>query len=305
MKEKLSAILVLLFCISFIFVGCSKNTSPSSSAKETSLESSADVSGEKKEEPFSLPEYTGAAYVSVNSLPSFSDSEKTNTSYEKYGDLDKLGRCTAAVACIGKDLMPTEPRGEIGQIKPTGWKTVKYDCVDGKYLYNRCHLIGFQLTGENANEKNLITGTRYLNVEGMLPFENMVADYIKETGNHVLYKVTPVFVGDELVARGVTMEALSVEDGGEGINFNVYCFNVQPGIVINYSDGTSYAEETPDKPTDGKAEADYVLNTGSKKFHRPSCDSVKSISEKNKKDYHGKREDLINNGYSPCKSCNP
>ena len=167
--------------------------------------------------------YQGEPYVVINdNNPAFNDADFTTISFESYGELDGLGRCTTAFANIGKDIMPTEKRGAIGEVKPTGWQTAKYDSVDGKYLYNRCHLIGYQLTGENANEKNLITGTRYLNVDGMLPFENMVADYIKETGNHVLYRVTPVFSGDNLVASGVHMEAKSVEDNGEGGLFNVY-----------------------------------------------------------------------------------
>lgn len=187
-----------------------------------------------------LPAYSGEVYVELNNnLPSFKKSELTKKAFEKYSDLDDLGRCGAAYASVCKETMPTEERGEIGMIKPSGWQTVKYDNVDGKYLYNRCHLIGFQLTGENANEQNLITGTRYLNVEGMLPFENMVADYVENTNNHVLYCVTPIFKGDNLLASGVQMEAYSVEDKGKGVCFNVYCYNVQPGITIKYSDGSS------------------------------------------------------------------
>ena len=187
-----------------------------------------------------IPAFSGDAYVVINeNKPEFSKADHTTSSYETYTELDRLNRCGAAMACIGKDIMPTEERGSIGQVKPSGWHTVKYDFVDGKYLYNRCHLIGYQLTGENANEKNLITGTRYLNVEGMLPFENMVADYVKETGNHVLYRVTPIFDGDNLVARGVQMEAWSVEDDGDGICFNVYCYNNQPGVEIDYVTGES------------------------------------------------------------------
>ena len=174
--------------------------------------------------------------------PDFSENEITSVSYEYYSELDALGRCGVCIASVGQDIMPTEKRGSIGQVKPTGWHTVKYDFVDGKYLYNRCHLIGFQLTGENANKRNLITGTRYLNVEGMLPFENMVADYVKETENHVMYRVTPIFVGDELLARGVHIEAESVEDGGDGIMFNVFCYNVQPGVVLDYATGEGTAD---------------------------------------------------------------
>lgn len=189
-----------------------------------------------------IPEYSGTPYAEIdNNRPSFTESELVTSSYERYSSLDDLGRCGVAVACVGKDLMPTEERGSIGMIKPSGWHLVKYDSVDGKYLYNRCHLIAYELTSENANRENLITGTRYLNVTGMLPFENKVADYVKETGNHVMYRVTPVFDGDDLLASGVHMEAESVEDGGAGISFNIYCYNVQPGIVIDHATGDSHA----------------------------------------------------------------
>ncbi len=190
-----------------------------------------------------IPAYSGEAYVTLeNNKPRFTEEEITAESYEFYSPLDALGRCGVTEASIGRDLMPTEDRESIGSVKPSGWQTVKYDCVDGKYLYNRCHLIGFQLTGENANKQNLITGTRYLNIEGMLPFENMVADYVKETGNHVMYRATPVYDGNNLVASGVLLEGYSVEDEGEGICFFVYAYNVQPGVVINYADGTSHLE---------------------------------------------------------------
>lgn len=191
-----------------------------------------------------IPAYAGDPYVTINdNVPQFLETDLATSSFEYYSDLDDLGRCGVVYACIGTDLMPTEERGNIGAVKPSGWHTVKYDIVDGKYLYNRCHLIGYQLSGENANVNNLITGTRYLNVEGMLPFENMVADYVKETGNHVLYRVTPVFEGDNLVASGVQIEAQSVEDQGEGILFNVYCYNVQPGVTIDYATGDSALAE--------------------------------------------------------------
>lgn len=193
-----------------------------------------------------LPAYDGNPYVELDgNQPAFTEEEKAGTaSYETYASLDLLGRCGPAEACVGQELMPTEERGAIGMVKPSGWHTVRYDgVVDGKYLYNRCHLIGYQLTGENANERNLITGTRYLNVEGMLPFENQVADYVEETGNHVLYRTTPVFKGLELVARGVQIEAWSVEDGGAGVCFNVYCYNVQPGVEIDYATGESCLAE--------------------------------------------------------------
>ncbi len=185
--------------------------------------------------------YNGEPYVELNdNVPNFTTREKNNTKvFENYHRLDALGRCGTAYANICKELMPTEKRGAIGMVKPSGWNTVKYDVVDGKYLYNRCHLIGFQLAGENANKKNLITGTRYLNVDGMLPFEDEVADYVKDTDHHVLYRVTPVFKGDNLVAEGVEMEAYSVEDKGKGICFHVFVYNVQPGVTIDYATGES------------------------------------------------------------------
>ncbi len=250
-----------------------------------------------------IPEFSSEAYCEINgNTPGFTDGEITDKSYESYSELDSLGRCGPAEASIGVDLMPTEERGSIGQIKPSGWQTVKYDFVDGKYLYNRCHLIGFQLSGENANEKNLITGTRYMNVEGMLPFENMVADYVKETENHVMYRVTPVFEGSELVARGVIMEALSVEDGGEGICFNVFCYNVQPGVVIDYATGNSREEGA--SSSGGQTET-YILNLSSRKFHLPDCSGAEDIKEENRQEYTGTREALIAQGYSPCGRCNP
>ena len=191
-----------------------------------------------------IPEYSGNPYVELNgNLPYFTDEELSTTALELYSELDSLGRCGAAYANVCKEIMPTEERGSIGMVKPTGWHTVKYDCIADRYLYNRCHLIGYQLAGENANEKNLITGTRYLNVDGMLPFENEVADYVNNTDNHVLYRVTPVFSGDNLLASGVIIEAKSVEDNGAGVQFNVYCYNVQPGISIDYIDGQSWENQ--------------------------------------------------------------
>lgn len=187
-----------------------------------------------------VPEYSGQPYVIINdNEPYFDKDDLTTQTFEKYSSLDSLGRCGVAYANIGEETMPTEKRGNIGMIKPSGWQIKKYDFIDGKYLYNRCHLIGYQLSGENANEKNLITGTRYMNTEGMLPFENQVADYVQETGNHVLYRVTPVFEGNHLVADGVLMEAMSVEDQGLDIEFNVFVYNVQPGVIIDYATGDS------------------------------------------------------------------
>lgn len=256
-----------------------------------------------------IPAFSGEPYVVLqDNQPRFTEDELGRGSFETYSPLDALGRCGPAFASVSPDTMPTEERGDIGQVKPTGWHTVKYDCVDGKYLYNRCHLIGFQLTGENANEENLITGTRYLNVEGMLPFENMVADYVRETGNHVLYRVTPIYEGDNLVASGVEMEALSVEDGGAGICFHIYAYNSQPGVSIDYATGDSRLEgeapvQTP-APSDPAAQT-YVLNTSTRKFHLPGCASVDDMKEENRADYTGSRQELIDQGYSPCGQCKP
>ena len=271
-----------------------------------------------------IPSYTGNPYTVINdNIPNFSESDLTTDSFESYSELDSLGRCSTAYANIGQDIMPTEERGSIGQVKPSGWHTVKYDCVDGKYLYNRCHLIGYQLTAENANERNLITGTRYLNIEGMLPFENMVADYIKETNNHVLYRVTPLYNGDNLLATGVQMEAQSVEDDGDGILFNVFCYNVQPGVGIDYATGDSwlddsepiiveadgaetlpaYTEEESGIQEEQPIGYTYIINVNTSKFHYPDCRSVKQMNESNKMEYTGNREDLISQGYESCGNC--
>ncbi len=222
-----------------------------------------------------IPGYTTSPYAVVNNnVPYFTDAEIAGafSSYETYAELDRKGRCGACIASIGRDLMPTETRGEIGSVKPSGWIQAKYNgLVDGNYLYNRCHLIGYQLSGENANVRNLITGTRYLNVDGMLPFENMVADYVKETGNHVLYRVTPIFDGDNLLASGVLMEAASIEDGGEGILFCVFCYNVQPGVAINYADGssslTSDTSVTPTQAPSVESQYKYAVNPKNGKIH--------------------------------------
>lgn len=295
MKKRLSTILTLAVLICFIFNGCSfLQETKESENKSISLSN--------------IPEFSNYAYVKINNnVPSFTDDEMTTKSFEKYGELDSLGRCTTAYACVGTDIMPTKERGSIGSVKPTGWQTVKYDCVDGKYLYNRCHLIGYQLTGENANTKNLITGTRYLNVEGMLPFENMVADYVKETQNHVFYRVNPIFEGNNLLASGVQIEAKSVEDNGDGICFNIYCYNVQPDIVIDYATGKSHemggvfeSDSIDSKPAPSK----YIINTNTKKFHKEGCSAIKNTPKNNKKDYSGNREELISQGYEPCKKCN-
>lgn len=254
-----------------------------------------------------IPPYQGSAYAVLNNnMPDFDSDDYTLTSYEYYSDTDEIGRCQTAYGCISRDTMPTEERGDISSVKPTGWMSVSYDFIDGGYLYNRCHLIGYQLSAENANADNLITGTRYMNVEGMLPFENLTADYIDETGNHVLYRVTPDFRGDELVARGVQMEAMSVEDNGAGVCFNVYCYNVQPGIAIDYNTGMNAPCDISSEPaSDVQTEGSYILNTRSLKFHYPDCSSVDKMSDKNKMEYIGTRDELISWGYTPCGICSP
>lgn len=282
----------LLLAVFVLFDGCASLAEPGSApAAAVALED--------------VPAFSGAPYVELDrNQPAFSEAERTAESFETYSALDELGRCGPAFACIGQDLMPTQERESISQVRPTGWQNAEYDFVDGGYLYNRCHLIGFQLTGENANEQNLITGTRYMNVEGMLPFENMVADYVKETGNHVLYRVTPVFEAEELVARGVQMEAWSVEDEGDGVCFNVYVYNNQPGVEIDYRTGESRAAGVESSAEPAQDET-YILNVRSKKFHRPDCASVDSMREENRETLHGSREALIEQGYAPCGSCNP
>lgn len=270
-----------------------------------------------------VPEYSGEPYVEINdNQPEFEDYELTTEAFEEYSELDELGRCGTAEACVGEETMPTEERGNISSVKPTGWKNKDYDNVDGGRLYNRCHLIGFQLTGENANEKNLITGTRYMNTEGMLPFENMVADYVHETDNHVLYRVTPIFDGDDLVASGVQMEAESVEDDGAGVCFNVYVYNVQPQITINYATGDNWESDTAESDKDlseydetnrledpegswAEEEQTYILNVNSHKFHLQGCSGAKDMKEQNKREFTGTRSELIEEGYEPCGSCNP
>ena len=259
-----------------------------------------------------VPNYSGDPCVAINdNKPDFSEAEITTVAYEKYSELDFWGRCGVAEACCGKELMPKadEERESISSVTPSGWIQAEYDFISGRYLYNRCHLIGWQLTAENANEKNLIAGTRYLNIEGMLPFENMVADYIKETGNHVMYRVTPIYNGNDLLPCGVQMEGYSVEDNGEGISFNVYCYNVQPGVTIDYASGRSCkaGESLPSVPneTDPPEEYNgiYVLNTKSKKIHKSDCSNAASISADNKEEFDGDIAELFEKGYTYCGVC--
>ena len=290
---------VLLLLLALLFGGCSY--------VQSGLDTQAvQENTQKSYESTDIPAYAGNSFVILDdNKPAFSKQDRERTdAFETYSDLDELGRCGVAYANICKELMPTEERGAIGMVKPTGWHTVKYDNVEGKYLYNRCHLIGYQLAGENANEKNLITGTRYLNVTGMLKFEDQVADFVKATYHHVLYRVTPVFEGDNLVATGLEMEAYSVEDCGKGVSFHVFVYNIQPGITIDYATGESW---TDDSKTEENTEAEdgYVLNTNTHKFHKENCESVRDIAGSNKEVYTGNREDLINMGYEPCKRCKP
>lgn len=374
-NNKLSYFLTLLLCLCML-VGCGSGTATQVMLKaedsetesyvetvqtesaendpgdETEIQAAAQVQSDDSKQKVvhtgtasafnaaDVPAYSGEPYTAVNNNePYFTSDNLTTEAFENYSELDALGRCGVAYANVCLETMPTEKRGSISEVKPTGWHSVKYDNVDGKSLYNRCHLIGYQLTAENANQQNLITGTRYLNVDGMLPFENMVADYVKETDNHVLYRVTPIFTGDNLVADGVLMEGYSVEDEGDGICFCVYAYNVQPGITIDYATGDSWlssekgnsdsssggnsavSQSAADKSGTQQAAVqtesvketsasvstgtEYILNTNTKKFHYPSCSSVKQMKASNKKEYTGSRDDLIAQGYDPCKKCNP
>lgn len=289
MKQKrLQTILMVLFIFSLLAVtSC------------TTLQETAP--GESSVQLEQIGTYGGEPYVVLHgNVPNFTAEDMATESYEIYSGLDSLGRCGAAMANIGQDLMPTEPRGSIGQIKPSGWQTVKYDIVDGKYLYNRCHLIGYQLSGENANEQNLITGTRYMNVEGMLPFENMVADYVQETGNHVLYRVTPVFTGNNLLADGVQLEALSVEDKGADICFNVFVYNVQPGINIDYATGESSLAAT--EKTVESLDREVRGNVSSKIYHCPGQTNYDSMADSKNLVVFATEEEAIAAGYRKAKN---
>lgn len=306
----------------------------------------------KSAENFSLSEieeYHGIPFVLLNdNVPAFNVKDLVTSPYISFSKFDKLGRTGTGIACLSKETLPTEARGQIGDIRPSGWHTVRYDdLIEDRFLYNRCHVLGYQLTGDNATPENLFTGTRYLNTDTMLFFEDQVAKYLQdEEHHHVIYRVTPVYDGDNLVASGVHMEAFSVEDYGKGICFNVYIYNVQPGVLINYADGESrrdpgydpdgvistaaaYGRQVPSESlkledqggsetsavsrnvskeineTGAEDDADYILNKNTKKFHYPWCSSVSDMKEKNKKSFHGSRDDVISAGYKPCKRCNP
>lgn len=297
---------------------------------DTTTSTTTTVEPKKQTTSFSLsdiPPFSNTPYCEVNNnKPFFTIDEITTQSYEYYPDLDSLGRCGVCIACISLDMMPTTEREGIGMIKPSGWQLSKYDFVDGKYLFNRCHLIGYQLTGENANLNNLITGTRYMNIQGMLPYENKTADYIWSTGNHVMYRVTPIFEENNFVSTGVLMEGYSVEDNGQGICFNIFCYNAQPGVIIDYANGENqldessdvivldpFVEDTDEPPIIDREMPDnsdeqsqtYILNKNTKKIHYPWCSSVDDMADHNKQEYTGDINEIILQGYTPCKRCNP
>ena len=322
-KRGIAVLLALIMAICLVLSGCeAKDNSSASNGGASSITQSGDagstdnndkplIDSEYSADPEGIAPYSGTPYIALNdNKPTFVAGEITNVSYEFYSELDSLGRCGYTVACVGKDIMPTEDRESISSVKPSGWINKEYDSklVDGRYIYNRCHLIGFQLTGENANKQNLITGTRYMNVDGMLPFENMVADYVKETGNHVMYRVTPIYVGNNLVASGVQMEAYSVEDNGAEISFNVYVYNVQPGITINYATGDNWLSGEAVPETESQTEAwdgKYVLNVNSKKIHKSTCANAQDIKEANRKEHEGSLDELVAQGYTGCGTCKP
>lgn len=310
----LAALLCLPSCLIDIFFEEPETSTPSRDPSQYSAPS-GDPEIPEDNQPhaattlYSVAWYTGSEYAVVNgNVPFFTEAEKTTRVFENYAAQDALGRCGVAYANICEDLMPTEERGDISSVKPTGWVQNQYDVIKSKNLYNRSHLIAFQLAGENANKANLITGTRYMN-ETMIPFENMVADYVKETGNHVLYRVTPVFTDNNLLADGVLMEARSVED--DDICFCVFCYNVQPGIYLDYKTGNNRLSGEPapaeETETEEPAEVFFVLNTSGKKVHLSTCTYAATISEGNRQEYHGTAEELQKAypEYVGCGRCKP
>lgn len=280
----------------WLYAGGGEGAQEALSSSDGACVESADM------EAADVAEWAGEPFVEVDGgVPAF-DAEDLGLDGERYSELDYLGRCGVAIAVVGPETMPDAERGSIAGVEPSGWRTVRYDdLIEDRYLYNRCHLIGYQLTGRNADARNLITGTRYLNVEGMLPFEDEVADYVEQTGGRVLYRVEPVFSGEELVARGVHMEALSLDDDGASVSFNVFCYNVQPGVEIDYATGDS---RRAGADADGKARA-YVVNVASGKFHLPACAFVESMSPANRRDVTATRAQLVESGFEPCGACGP
>lgn len=316
----LSLLLITALCASLS--GCGSDADPESNEAKVAKQDSKDKSEDKKPGRLKLskiPKWKGRPSVKVNNDdPLFSKAQLKRIRmmrHEKLSSLDRYGRCGTVMACIKRSTMPDGQRGSIGMVKPAGWHTVRYDFVDGQYLYNRCHLIGWQLTGLNAEERNLITGTRYMNVDGMLPYENEVAEYVENTGNPVAYRVTPIYKGSELIARGVQMEAESIKDKGEDLSFNVYCYNVQPNVSIDYATGDSKLKKNAGENTNAgnksnrshsdSAKAKYVLNKNTMKFHKKSCESVSMMKPKNRIYFKGSRKEVLNMGYEPCLNCNP
>lgn len=298
---------LLLCCGMLLTTACADGSAPGQGGAAGTVSDNGGQAPDNKEiiTLEEVPGYSGEPYIEIyGNEPDFQEAGQAEKkeSFERYSELDRFGRCGEAYANVGTDLMPVEKRGRIGKVKPTGWQTVKYDFVDGKYLYNRCHLIGYQLSGENANERNLITGTRYMNVEGMLPFENMVADYVKETENHVLYRVTPVFENDNLLAEGVQMEALSVEDNGEGISYNVFVYNVQPGVTIDYKTGESSLNEER-MPESGEEDAKVEIrgNSRSKIYHCPGQAAYEEMADSKHLVKFGSEQEASEAGYRKAK----
>ena len=297
----------LIFMLSLCLVSCIQN-SDTGNHEEQTIETITENISESSNDPEDfryedVPAYDGMAYVEIRG--SHPDTYNDSASeYISLRPLDELGRCQGVSAVLGIETLPEIKRGSIGNVKPTGWHTVRYDdLIESKYLYNRCHLVAYEISGINDDIENLVTGTRYMNIEGMLPWENLIAAYIKTTGNHVRYECTPVFVDDELVCRGVLMQASSVED--DNLEFCVFCYNVQPGIIIDYATGESQREEQVIERTIPSLSQQYVLNTNTKRFHYPDCDSVKAMKEKNKQIIESTREEIIEMGYTPCAVCNP
>ena len=318
---KISKLLALFLCL-LIMAGCARPytavddelpplTIPADFLESTvpseETEPEADAQPQISQPPFidpdTIAEWDGEPCLIVDgNIPGFTQGDLTDDPYQFNSPLDGLGRCGFAVACIDRSLLCNGEREALASVTPSGWANREYDFIDGGYLYNRCHLLGFQLTGSQADERNLITGTRYMNVNGMLPYENKVADHVRKNDHHVLYRVTPRFRAEELVCRGVQMEAYCVECGNdEPFMFHVFCYNVQPGVVIDYETG----ENTLVELLFGTEKHHYVLNTSSKKFHDPACENAQSISEKNREEVYCTREELIYWQYAPCGVCRP
>ena len=314
-------ILTLLLLNLLLLTGCSSDKLPTITPTI-----SADATDNYIEEPLLnsitdlnlIPKFDNKPFIEINdNSPNFLESEITSESFESFSNLDELGRVGIATASIGVDIMPTEDRESISHIDPSAWQSVKYDSVSGGWLYNRSHLIGFQLTGENDNDENLMTGTRYMNVDGMLPFENMIADYVKETENNVMYRVTPHFIDNELLARGVQLEAYSIEDAGDGVSFNVYVYNNQPNIELDYANGNSIELKESGEPIETKVPTDetvnetesegvtYILNTDSLKYHKKSCHQAEKIKAENYGEHNGTGDEVEVMGYTPCGTCKP